>query len=191
MPGKAYHHPDLRTHLITVTRDLIETEGSDAVTLARVAKSCDVSVAAPYRHFAGKEALLGAVAGEGFTELRSALLSGASVAGHPRERLVAAGVAYVDYATEHPHLFRLMFSADLRDRQTEVGTAAIAALASLVDPLELRVPADVAVRATWALAHGLALLRIGGMLTFTREDSERRLRDELSALLFGIEATDE
>lgn len=187
MPRKPYHHPDLKARLVTATRELVEDEGPEAVTLARVARACEVSVAAPYRHFAGKEALLGAVAGVGFAELREALVSGAAGgAGDPGERLVAAGVAYVEYATAHPHLFRLMFSAELRDRQTDVGPAALAALAALVEPLPLRVPADTAVRTTWALAHGFAILRIGGMLTFTREDSERRLREELRTLLTGI-----
>lgn len=190
MPRKTYHHPDLKTHLIAATREIVEDEGPEAVTLARIAKICDVSVAAPYRHFPNKEALLGAVAGLGFAELRTALTSDARAGGgaDAREQLVTAGLAYVGYAVAHPHLFRLMFSAELRDRQHAVGPAALAALAALIEPLDLRVPADVAVRATWALAHGLATLRIGGMLTFTREDSERSLREELDALLTGIEA---
>lgn len=185
MPGKPYHHGDLRNRLITVTRGVVEDEGAETVTLARIAKACEVSVAAPYRHFPGKEALLGAVAAEGFIELRAAL-TGVDATPDARERLVAAGVAYVDYAVGHPHLFRLMFSTQLRERQSEVGPATLAALAALVEPLDLRVPIDVAVRTAWALAHGLATLRLGGMLAFTRDDSERRLRDEFGALLTGI-----
>lgn len=188
MPRKPYHHPDLAARLVAVTRGIVEAEGPEAVKLTRIAAACDVSVAAPYRHFADKEALLGAVADEGFTELRAALAGAAAGVADPRERLVAAGVAYVAYAAAHPHLFHLMFRADLRDRRADTGPAALAALAVLVEPLDLRVAADVAVRTTWALAHGLAMLRIGGMLTFTQEDSERRLRDELDALLTGVAA---
>lgn len=186
MPPKPYHHSDLTTHLVTVTRQLVEDEGPDAVTMSRIARACDVSVAAPYRHFAGKEALLGAVAGVGFAELREVLIETGDQSDGPRDRLVAAGVAYVDFAVTHPHLFRLMFSADLRDRQDVVGPAALATLTVLVETLDLRVPVDVAVRTTWALVHGLATLRIGGMLTFARDDSERRLREELSVLLDGV-----
>lgn len=79
-----------------------------------------------------------------------------------------------------------MLSTELRDRQITVGSATLAALASLVEPLELRVPTDTAVRVTWVLAHALALLRIGGMLTLTQADSELRLRSGLSSLLTGV-----
>lgn len=186
MPGKPYHHGGLKAELIAATRRVIDQEGPEAVTLSRIARDCEVSVAAPYRHFSNKEALLGAVAGEGFDQLRTALAAGATSVADPRERLIAAGVAYVDFATAHPHLFRLMFSAQLRPAQTAAGPPTLAALGTLVEALELRVPDAVAVRTTWALAHGLATLRLGGMQTFTRDDSERRLREELAALLDGI-----
>lgn len=186
MPSKHYHHGDLRNELIESTRTLVEMEGSDGVTLARIAAACGVSVAAPYRHFASKEELLGEVAGRGFAELGEALAAAGRSPGEPRERLLNAGVAYVDYAVAHPNVFRLMFNAAVREPQSQIGPAALAQLVSLVEPVVSGVPTETAVRATWALAHGLATLRIGGMLTFTREDSERRLRQELDALLTGI-----
>lgn len=144
-----------------------------------------MSVAAPYRHYDDKRALLGAVAARGFEALRDAVREGA-VGANDRERLVSAGVAYVDFAARHPELFRLMFDAKVRERQHEAGLAALAGLRALVEPLRPVVPVETAVRSIWALAHGLALLRIGGMLSFTVDDTERRLRDELGALLIGI-----
>jgi len=179
-----YHHGNLPRRLRTATRAVVEEEGPAAVTIARIARECGVSVAAPYRHFAGKEALLGAVAADGFDALREALT--AADGATPTERLVAAGVAYVDFATTHPHLFELMFRAERRERQSAAGPPALEALATLVNDVPLRVPTDVAVRTTWGLAHGLAMLRIGGMLTFTREDTAERLRAELTALVEGI-----
>ncbi len=189
MPGKPYHHGDLRGELIEATRQVLEAEGVEAVTIARIARECGVSVAAPYRHFSDKQALLGAVARIGFSELRDALAGAARTGGDPLDRLTRAGVAYVDHALAHPELFRLMFSAALRDRQHEAGPAALDGLRTLVEPLELTVDLEVAVRAAWALAHGLASLRLGGMLAFTRDDTEARLHEELRVLLTGIVAT--
>ncbi len=186
MTDRPYHHPDLRNRLVAETLATVERDGAGAVTISRIAAACGVSVAAPYRHFPNKEALLGAVAAQGFNGLGEALSAAAEASSDARERLVQAGVAYVDYAARHPHLFRLMFSADLRERQHVAGPAALERLTVLVDPLDLQVPAAVAVRATWALAHGLAELRLGGMLTFTGDDSEERLRAELATLLDGI-----
>lgn len=188
MTARPYHHGNLRTHLVEVTRELLESEGPHSVTVNAVAKAAGVSVAAPYRHFSDKRALLDAVATDGFQQLRSALAAAAEREADPVERLVAAGVAYIEFATAHPHLFHLMFNADLRPAQAKAGPEALAALAELVGAIDLSVPADVAVRTAWALAHGLATLRIGGMRTFTDADSHAQLRAELSVLFTGIHA---
>lgn len=187
-----YHHPDLATDLVAATRAVVEADGAAAVTMAGVAKACGVSVAAPYRHFENKEALLGRVAADGFAELRAAMAAAVGAAAadgaDAADRLLAAGVAYVCVATARPHLFELMFRADLRASTADAAPAALADLRSLVEPLELAVPVDVAVRSAWALVHGMAMLRLGGMLTFTERDGEDRLRAELRSLLSGIVA---
>lgn len=183
MPS-SYHHPELRADLLAATRALVESEGTQAVTIARVARACDVSVAAPYRHFANKAALLGAVAAEGYAALGAAM-DAAARAGSPADRLVAAGVAYVGFATAHPDLFALMFDRDLRDSHP-AARAVLEGLAALIDAQDLAVPPEVALRDTWALAHGLASLRIGGMASFTEDDSPARLERDLRGLLGGI-----
>lgn len=185
MPPSTYHHADLRAELVAATAGIVERDGAGAVTIARVAQQCGVSVAAPYRHFAGKSALLGAVAAQGFAQLGGALAAAARQQSAPADRLVEAGVAYVGFATEHPHLFTLMFDAPERDSSPEAPQA-LAGLGALVAALNLTVPADVALRATWAIAHGEAALRVGGMRTFTDDDSVDRLRTDLRALLGGI-----
>ncbi|WP_420112160.1 TetR/AcrR family transcriptional regulator [Pseudactinotalea sp.] len=185
MPSKPYHHDHLRGELIRATRAVVERDGADAMTIAGVAAMCEVSVAAPYRHFAHRQALLGAVAAEGFHELRTALTLGAGASSEPAERLVASGVAYVDFALTHPHLFRLMFDADVRD-PAAAAPQALDGLAALIEPLDLAVTTETALRVTWALAHGIASLRIGGMRTFIENDSPERVRDELQTLLGGI-----
>ncbi|QIK73655.1 TetR/AcrR family transcriptional regulator [Propioniciclava coleopterorum] len=183
--SSSYHRPELRADLLAATRALVEAEGTHAVTIARVARACDVSVAAPYRHFANKAALLGAVAADGYAALGSEMAAAAGRAGSPADRLVAAGVAYVGFAIAHPDLFALMFDRDLRDPHP-AAHAVLEGLAALIDSQDLAVPPEVALRDAWALAHGLATLRIGGMATFTRDDSPARLERDLRGLLSGI-----
>ena len=69
-----YHHGDLRQALIDATLAII-VEDRDAanVSLRAAARRVGVSQAAPYRHFANKDALLAAVAEEGFQQLLTAL----------------------------------------------------------------------------------------------------------------------
>jgi len=62
-----YHHGDLRRALLDAALELLAREGASALTLREVARRAGVTHAAPYRHFTDKQALLAAVAEEGFT----------------------------------------------------------------------------------------------------------------------------
>ncbi len=66
---RGYHHGDLRAALLEAAREVLAKEGVEALTLREVARRAGVTHAAPYRHFADKEALLAAVATEGFAAL--------------------------------------------------------------------------------------------------------------------------
>ena len=56
-----YHHGNLRNALIIAAAELIERDGTLDFAISEAAAMVGVSAAAPYRHFADKEDLLGAV----------------------------------------------------------------------------------------------------------------------------------
>ncbi|MBV9511686.1 MAG: helix-turn-helix transcriptional regulator, partial [Caulobacteraceae bacterium] len=62
----AYHHGDLRSALIAAAREALETAAPETVSLKALAARLGVSQPAPYRHFESREALLAAVAADGF-----------------------------------------------------------------------------------------------------------------------------
>ena len=70
---RPYHHGDLRAALIRAALSLIEEHGVKGLALSDAARLAGVSVAAPYRHFKDKEALLAEIAAEGFVLFRDAL----------------------------------------------------------------------------------------------------------------------
>ena len=72
-PKAGYHHGDLGRALVAMAARIIGEEGIEALTLREVGRRLGVSRTALYRHFAGKGALLEAVALEGFVRLRDAL----------------------------------------------------------------------------------------------------------------------
>lgn len=170
-----YHHGNLRAALLEAALDLVAREGASSLTLREVARRAGVSHAAPYRHFADKEALLAAVAEEGFRALRDALAARADAAGDdPVARLRAIGIGYVRFAVDHPAHCRVMFGGAVEDpaRHLALAEASAAAFAVLVDAIraaqatgQVRAgdPMDLAL-AAWSLVHGLALLWIDGAL---------------------------
>ncbi len=73
-PKKAsYHHGALRDALIRSAREILESDGYEALTLRAAARRAGVSQAAPYNHFADKAALLDAIAALGFKEFAAAM----------------------------------------------------------------------------------------------------------------------
>lgn len=170
--------------------DLIAESGLESFSLARAAKAAGVSVAAPYRHFANKAALLGAIARSGFEELGATLRTAADqYPDDPVESLLEQGSAYIGFVVSRPALASVMFSTRGRDPQSNAGLAALAVLGETLARLErdgrLAVPLDTALRATWALVHGLAMLHTGGMRTISEEDAPVLRMQVLRPLLDG------
>ena len=172
--SKPYHHGDLRHALIEASLALISEEGFAALTLREVARRAGVTHAAPYRHFADKEALLAAVAEEGFRAMAAQMRERMDRETGPTQRLFACGVAYVLFAIQHPAHFRVMFGPHFTrrvDHQTlaqEGGNAFGLLVQSIIEGQkagELREgePMPLALM-SWSLVHGLASLLVDGQL---------------------------
>ncbi|NWG45710.1 MAG: TetR/AcrR family transcriptional regulator [Alphaproteobacteria bacterium] len=117
-PEGKYHHGNLRAALIEAAAIILETEGLSALSLRAAARRAGVSQTAPYRHFADREALLVAVAMEGFHMLAEDLdTASLPIAGSDRETVVQIGAAYARFATAHPGRFQLMFGRDIANRR--------------------------------------------------------------------------
>jgi AcrR family transcriptional regulator len=163
-----YHHGDLRRALLAAAVGILRRRGGKALTLREAARRAGVSQTAPYRHFRDKEALLAAVAEDGFRSLRDAI-GAAGSAPEPFAKLRAMSVAYVRFAAEHPQHYRVMFSPEVRgSRHPPLREAAVSAFSELLPPIvEGLGIADASsdevgarAMAVWALVHGLSLLAI-------------------------------
>src|SRR5262249_49721298 len=132
---RPYHHGDLRRTLLDAAIAIVKEAGAGALSLRELARAAGVSHAAPYRHFPSREALLAALATEGFLGLGAAREARAAGVTDPVARLTALGVGYVRYAVDHPGHFRVMFSRDLHEGIEDPALAAAGepTLRALVD----------------------------------------------------------
>ena len=151
----------LRARLIDAATTLLDEQGEAGVTLRALAKATGVSAMAPYRHFADKAALLGAVAEAGFAGL-AAVLAEADRAEPAKAALVAQGIAYFRFAQAHPAMFRLMFGGNpgCTVAPKEYGEA-FAILSRRVASLAGGDPGP-ATLAAWGVVHGLSTLALDG-----------------------------
>ncbi len=163
----AYHHGNLRESLLEAADDLLESRGSQGITLRDVAKAAGVSHAAPYHHFASLNDLLATLAERSFVSLGQAI-ERAALAPEPRERMVQIAEAYVACARAKPAHFRLMFGPMLAlkgdypafQQAAEKAFGTMLAAACAYDPIN---GPEVAL-CGWSLSHGLSNLIIDGAL---------------------------
>lgn len=160
--ARGYHHGDLRTALLAAAAELLVEAGVAAISLREVARRAGVSHSAPYRHFADRDALLAALAIDGFDELAQRMKR-QSAAG-----LAALGQCYVAFALEQPGRFALMFGgiAD-KSRYPQLQHAAQLLYQQLGAAVEALTPEQdqaTASLAAWSLVHGLAKLLLDEQL---------------------------
>ncbi|MFF9360493.1 TetR/AcrR family transcriptional regulator [Streptomyces griseoluteus] len=188
--SSSYHHGDLRAACLRAARELLEEDGSAGLSLRAVARRAGVSATAPYRHYADRDALVSAVAAEGYRELAEYL-----AAAHPEPRtpdeLASVAVAYVRFALDRPAMFRVMF-AEPCDPGSEERVAATAAISEYVRGIVRAVfpgvDPDALSTTVWALVHGLAFLHLDGKLdSSTPEVVDAQVRAAVRAL-FSVAA---
>jgi len=195
--GKAYHHGDLSRALVDAAIESVEADGLEGLSLRKVARAAGVSQAAPYAHFADKQALLSAVAERGLRELSASMAETARGTRTPAARVRALARGYVRFATARPALFRLTFSwektAGLRDAAlAEAGAEAYGMIEQAVAAYRekersSRVSNAVAATAAWALVHGLATLVVDEMIDAPSSagELEDALIDPVAGLLLS------
>jgi AcrR family transcriptional regulator len=153
--------------IVATARAIAEREGWGAVTVRRLADEIEYSQPVLYSHFKGRDAIVGAVAVEGFRDIAVALRTAARGSAGRRNTLENVATAYLDFAFRHPALYEAMFvlptglrfaEADARPELRE----AFDSLASVVRPFCADV--DVATETFWAALHGLTELERAGRI---------------------------
>lgn len=196
--GNGYHHGDLRNALIMAAVALIEERGNPDFPVSEAARRAGVSAAAPYRHFRDRDALLEAVSELCFIGLgEQAEEAGRQFPEGSRERILALGKTYLTYVTSRPAFYNLMWSQEVTDKKREREIADRPGFNTLLLAVEAWCrkhsvrdcdPLDLALK-LWAMAHGLAVLSIGGQLEAFQPDANplQMLETSTYAFLDGLE----
>jgi len=152
--------------IVTAARAIAEREGWDAVTIRRLADEIEYSQPVLYSHFENRDAIVAAVAVEGFKDITVALQKAANET-TGRKALKNVAMAYLAFALSRPALYEAMFVLPTNLRFAEAETApelraAFEALAVVVAPF----CGDVAgvTETFWAALHGLAELERSGRI---------------------------
>ena len=152
--------PDLdsrRDQIIHAARALAESDGWAGVTMRRLAGELGATQPVLYSAFASRQALIDAVAVNGFDEIAAAL---EAVGASPMARMRA----YLDFAAAYPRVYEAMFS--LPSGLTFAAEDTPEPLHRAFSGLHEAFPDDDGTRAevAWSALHGLATLQASGRL---------------------------
>jgi AcrR family transcriptional regulator len=176
---RARERADRERAIVTTARDLAESEGWDAVTTRRLAAEIEYSQPVLYSHFKGKEAIMAAVAVEGFADLARDLAAARASAGDERRAVAAVAEAYTSFAERRPAVYDAMFTlrVDLPFASPDAPVELPRGFAELADAVRPIAADDDELEALtetfWSALHGLVTLMRSGRLR--RADHTRRL----------------
>lgn len=171
-----YHHGDLKNALIQAGIETLAQEGVGGLTLRKVARKAGVSHAAPYAHFADKQALIAAISTEGYRRFQAQVLeSNQRYASDPRRQFIEAAWVYLKFALDDPAHFRITFSGIVENEQDYPALVEASEQSfEIVVGIVLRCqgagflspePPDLLSVSVWSAVHGLASLLLNNQIS--------------------------
>ena len=199
MKKQNYHKGNVREDLIEAAERLLQDDGVAAVSVRRVAREVGVVPSAVYNHFENREALLTAVAADGYHQLELLGKRMSDRRAEPDQVLRELARAYLQFAAGNPNLYRLMFSAEVvayrNNPELEmVSDSSFGRLAEWwygvgsFDPRKSAVEYPYAL-SVWSILHGAAMQMIDGLVAVdtSKKVAINRLADTIMvALVNGL-----
>lgn len=163
--------------------ELVDAEGWDALSLARLAEILGVRTPSLYNHVAGLDGLKRGLGILGLRRLRDRMAH-AAIGKSGREAMLAIAQAYREFAKEHPGLYAAGLRAPSPDdgARTELADDILAIIHTVLAPYVLPATQEIhAIRAFRSLAHGFVSLELAGGfgLPIDLDESYRTLMDLL------------
>ncbi len=160
----------LRGELLeAATRLLSGATSRDSVTLRAIAREAGIAAPSIYQHFADRDAVIDAVVSNTFQELDAVCEEAYRSHAPGPDRVRAISRAYVDFATEHPDRYRILFERSSGDLSAAPGPypAGLHAFQYFAEAIKEANADDAAARgrdpfqdaeALWVALHGVVTL---------------------------------
>lgn len=184
--------------ILDAARAIIHEQGVDRLSIRAIAERIDYSPAGLYEYYGSKEEIIDAVCGQGHLKLKRYLAAVPTGLPVP-EYLVEIGMAYIRFAVQNPDYFLLMFThsveyPDYPDAPTPSPRFPSAAMMHETSSFPILMQGvqrgleDGSIRgeagygqaeiayALWALVHGMAMLRITTLRSYSAsfDETDRR-----------------
>lgn len=194
-----------RVQIVAAARSLFAAEGTDNVSMRKIAGRVGITQAAIYQHFENKEAIFFVIIEGFFADLLAALEAAIAKETEPLHRLRRSMRAYIEYGLSRPEEYRLVFMTPMSGlvraglavpRTDEArhtpskGSLAFDVLDRAVRDVALAgrsrlADTDLLAEAVWAAMHGVVSLLITHD-QFPWTDRERIIDFQLDLVFRGL-----
>lgn len=151
--------------VLRAATELVDAEGLEALSLARLAEALGVRTPSLYNHVSGLEGVRRGLALRGLREL-TRRVTRAAIGKNGEEGILAVADAYRTFAKEHPGLYAAGLLRAPSPDETELASASnevLEILSAVLAPYDLRGDELIhALRAFRSLAHGFVSLELAG-----------------------------
>lgn len=177
---------ETKQNLINVTRQMIDKDGIDSVSMRDIGKEIKLSRSAVYRHFKNKEDLLASVVVENFEILKNHILTLTKRIYEPQKLVYEVLYTYYDFAIKNREHYQLMFGRKWNKEQFPNLYAAAFEIFEIVEKClgkvleqecSIRKPIKELTAMVYAFIHGLVELNFSG-----HSESEKGLDDSISLI---------
>lgn len=160
-----------------VAENAFATRGAHGVTMRQLAKELGCSAMTPYRYFRDKDEILAMVRAAAFNRFAACLEAAARDV--PETERAVMSDAYVAFALDEPHAYRLMFDLNQQDSAyPELAEASQRAWRMLAEHFGKLVAAGILEGdpgligyAYWASLHGFTMLALANQLPLPENQS--------------------
>ncbi|MES9922658.1 MAG: TetR/AcrR family transcriptional regulator [Candidatus Thiodiazotropha endolucinida] len=168
--GRRGEHSKLEIECMALeaAETIIENEGYAGLSARKVATAIGYTVGSLYFVFRNLDELVLRINGRTMDQLYAVLVNALADCRYPQRCLLALGTAYLDFAAQHPHRWRMIFEHRPRDEETptEINKDKMERCYELVEKqlkaLAARPEEEIvlAARALWSSVHGIAAMTI-------------------------------
>ena len=164
-------HARTKQAILDAAQQIIAERGTEGLSMREIAQRIEYSPSGLYEYFRSKDEIIQGLCDEGFERLSERIRYRIATEHAPVQRLLASGLAYLEFATQHREQYLLMFNtvSDMHLSLAEIGSnSAYGLLKQLVqeciDAHEFKVREHYGQEEIsyqlWALLHGIAMLRL-------------------------------
>jgi AcrR family transcriptional regulator len=169
--------------ILDTALEIINQEGPDALSMRELADRIDYSPAGLYEYFSGKDEIIDAICQQGHEELTT-YMDAVERSLPLDEYLQGIGLAYIRFALTYPDHFLLMFTSATPPEMTGDEPAKALAEGSSFGILVQAIQRGIAegvfptrpgygwlemAYTSWAMVHGIAMLRITSLREFDHD----------------------